>query len=300
MSTYIAEKSETTETNQLNIDNNDLDNIGFTNIKTINNKLSAGIFNKETNSGYLEESTELRTKFHISYYGMPPPGKTVLKETNPEDRQWSVLTEASKNYPYEKFYDKLRLFNEKTLNWCVENSKIIFKKEKTKEQVEALFTSDFQQNIGKDGTVYLEQIQIRFNRIKDTVKPNVLIFKNSVEPLTINSFEELSDLIPKDSIIKVILQPQLRLNKQNCFCLKFYAKQILIIDIKKKNNLNSYAFSNLPVNEKNEEDNSKRLEETPKVLKESQKDLEENTKDLEENTKDSEENSDYEVEINDD
>ena len=298
MSTFTAEKSETNtsvniqDVNIIKVDDLDIKNVIFTTPKLgKNKKLNAAIIDSKFSGVYLE-TTVLLTVFALSYYG-----NDGTKEIKEEDRQWSLLLKPSKNYEYEKFYSFLRLLNDKGLDWGVEHSPLIFNKKKlNKEKVELLFTSGFKQNIGKDGTVYPEQISVKIMKDKDTFKPNLLVFKDSLKPISLDSFEELQNILPANSLIQLIIQPQVSFNSSGSFGINFKALQILVLDSKKPSRPKSYAFSTLPdeifKKSSNEETNEKETNE---------KETDKKVSDIiEENTKDSEENSDYDVEINDD
>lgn len=295
MSTFIAEKSETNENAVTKIDDLDINNVIFTTPKLgKNKKLTAAIIDLKKNSGIYLETTVLLTVFALNYYG-----NDGTKEIKEEDRQWSLLLKPSKNHEYEKIYSFLRLLNEKGLEWGAEHSPLIFNKKKlSKDQVELLFTSGFKQNIGKDGTVYPEQISVKIMKDKDTFKPNLLAFKeDSLKPISLNSFDELQNILPANSLIQLIIQPQVSFNSSGSFGINFKAIQILILDSKKPSRPTSYAFSKLPDENIKKLSNEEKEETNEKVTKKVTEKLVEN---FEENTKDSEENSDYEVEINDD
>ena len=294
MSTFIAEKSQQNSNENSNessnvtkIDDLDINNIVFT-IPKIgkNKKLTAAIIDKKKSSGLYIQSCILATVFNIDYFGSK--GSKEIKE---EDRQWSFLLRPLKNTnDHDKLYSFLTDLNNECLEWGVKHSPLIFnKKNLNKEKVELLFTSGFKPNIGKDGTVYPEQINVKIMKDKDTFKPNVLVFKDSLNPIALDSWEQLQATIPANSLIQLIFQPQVGFNSSGSFGINFKTLQILVFDSKKPSRPTSYAFSKLPdiatkciLNDEENDENNK------------------NTKDLEENTKDSEENSDYEVEINDD
>lgn len=286
MSTFTAEKIETTmPTNEatgiLKTDDLNIDNVIFTTPKLgKNKKLTAAIINSKTNNGIYLETSALVTVFAVNYYR-----QDQSKEIKDEDKQWAVLLKPSKNKDFaentEKLYSYLRLLNKKAIEWGVENSISIFKKKLSQEVVEMKFSTGFKTNIGKDGTVYPEQIAIKLMKNNENFQPNVLIFKDSTQPMEINSWEELQSIIPANTIIQLIMQPQISFNSTGGYGINFKALQILILDSKKASRPTTYAFSSFPQNNKNEENTEEDEVKTNKFLKKEEESAEDSDKDSE-------------------
>lgn len=264
MSTFIAEKTETTNASAsvVKLHEINLDDVIITKPKLgKNKKLTAAILNGKTNGALYLETPPLNTVFGLDYFGSKDG-----KDIKDEDKQWSFLLKPSSNKDYaeitEKSWEKSRLlFIEKPIDWGVENSVAIFKKKVSKETIAAKCTSQFKQNIAKDGTVYPEQINVKIPRNMENFLPNVLVFKNSPEPIEITSWQELQNMLPPNTLVQLIIQPQISFNSTGGYGINFKALQILILESKKTSKPSTYAFSTMPQIKNNAEDNKKSAEE---------------------------------------
>jgi hypothetical protein len=172
-------------------------------------QLSAGIINTETRSAVYIETPYLINPFGISYYD----GGKEIKE---EDRQWSISLKAVGGQgqnpdDVNKLFDFLKKLDEKTIDYGIEYSQTIFKKKYTQEQrnilVDLLYNRGVKQSIGTDGTVYPDKITLKVMKNEQKL-PELLVFKNSQNPLEIDSWEHLQGLVTKGLPIKAIIQPK--------------------------------------------------------------------------------------------
>lgn len=175
-----------------------------------NKQLTAGIINELTRSALYIETPYLVNPFGITSYD----GGKVISE---EQRTWSVTLKALGSQT-ENPDDVIKLFNflkeldEKAIDYGLLHSLQFFKKKYEQSQrsilVDLLYNRCIKPSIGSDGTVYPDKITLKIMK-NDMMLPDVLVFKDSPNPLEINSWEALQNLVGKGMPIKVIMQPRL-------------------------------------------------------------------------------------------
>ena len=119
----------------------------------------------------------------------------------------------------DHFFNELKAMDEFMIDFGVQYSKEIFGQEYTKEQrmiVGALYSRMVKQpRINKEtGEPYPERIQPKvMKQWEDTPSslngvPGVEVYTNSEEPLELDSWEELQEVIPRGGSVTAILQPR--------------------------------------------------------------------------------------------
>ena len=175
-----------------------------------NKQLSAGIINDLTRSAVYIETPYLINAFGITSYD----GGKVISE---EQKTYSITLKAVGGQN-ENPEDVLKLFNylkdldEKAIDYGLLHSQQFFKKKYEQTQrsilVDLLYNRCVKPSIGSDGTVYPDKLTLKIMK-NDAMLPDVLVFKDSPNPLEINSWETLQNLIGKGMPVKVIMQPRL-------------------------------------------------------------------------------------------
>jgi hypothetical protein len=175
-----------------------------------NKQLSAGIINDLTRSAVYIETPYLINAFGITSYD----GGKVISE---EQKTYSITLKAVGGQN-ENAEDVLKLFNylkdldEKAIDYGLLHSQQFFKKKYEQTQrsilVDLLYNRCVKPSIGSDGTVYPDKLTLKIMK-NDSMLPDVLVFKDSPNPLEINSWETLQNLIGKGMPVKVIMQPRL-------------------------------------------------------------------------------------------
>ena len=183
------------------------DNIIFTAPKANKNKgLSAAIINNLTKSSLYMETPYCLAPFGLSFYD-PTNGADESK------KNWSLSIKASpgsleSSENVNHFFDSVRAIDEKMIDWGLEHSQLIFKKAYKPNQrsiVEALYKRCVKPSVGKDGTVYPDKMDIKINK-KEDGSPDILVYKDSPEPVNLSSWSEFQELITKGMPVKVIAQ----------------------------------------------------------------------------------------------
>jgi len=210
-----------------------------------NKKLSAGIFNTETKSAVYLESPYLINSFGATCYD-PNSGKTAGDDT----RTWSITLKMQSNNP--EFQEDVATLNkyfkdldEKTIDFLITHSKLLFKKEYTQSQrqivVDLLYNRCIKPSIGPDGTVYPDKIILKIMK-NEAGLPDLLVFKDSPQPIQLNSWEDLQALIPKGMAVKAILQPRFYFVNGKAG-INFRLMQLKLPNVERVGKPTVYAFS---------------------------------------------------------
>ena len=278
--------------------NLDIETTIITNPKLDKNKrLTAAIINNKTKSALYIESPELINPFGLSAYD---GGSKDMKES---DKSWSLVLKAqgpqSENpEDIASFFKYFKSLDEKVIDYGLSNSLTIFKKKYDESQrgilVDLLYNRCVKPSVGQDGTVYPDKITLKVMKTLEGL-PDVLVFKDSPKPIKIETWDELQNIIPKGSPIKVIMQPRLYFVNGK-MGINFRVLQIKLQNIEKIGRPSTYAFSDSPVTVFTKSENTTEKVSAPDS-KEKEKE-EEVVNDSEEEEED-EEGSGSEVEVED-
>lgn len=210
-----------------------------------NKKLSAGIFNTQTKSAVYIETPYLINPFGVSCYE-PTGGKAAGDDT----RTWSLSLKMQGNNPesqedvatLNKYFKDL---DEKTIDYLIANSKTLFKKEYTESQrqivVDLLYNRCIKPSTGPDGTVYPDKVTLKIMKNEASL-PDLLVFKDSPQPIQLNSWEDLQGMVPKGMAIKAILQPRFYFVNGKAG-VNFRLMQIKLPNVERVGKPTVYAFS---------------------------------------------------------
>ena len=227
-----------------------IDNVTLTNLKVdkITKRLSAGIIDQITRSSLYIQTTDLIAPFGVSAYD----GGNG-KSTQEESKTWSLVLKAAggqnENIDEINILIKfLKALDEKAIDYAMNNSYAIFKKKYESSQravvTDLLYNRCVKPSVSSDGTVYPDKITLKIMK-NDQMLPDVLVFKNSPEPLEINSWEMLQSLIPKGTPIKAIIQPKAYFVNGK-MGINFRVLQIKLPNFEKVGRPVTYAFSEAP------------------------------------------------------
>jgi len=210
-----------------------------------NKKLSAGIFNTQTKSAVYIETPYLINPFGVSCYE-PTGGKASGDDT----KTWSLSLKMQGNNPesqediaiLNKYFKDL---DEKTIDYLITNSKILFKKEYTESQrqivVDLLYNRCIKPSTGPDGTVYPDKITVKIMK-NDALLPDLLVFKDSPQPIELLSWEDFQCMVPKGMAIKAILQPRFYFVNGKAG-INFRLMQLKLPNVERVGKPTVYAFS---------------------------------------------------------
>ena len=239
----------------------DLSNVIFTTPKLnpATKKLTAAILNGDIKKQYYIESPNLIASFGLSIYdptnGSDPSSSVYsvpLRVDFKPDEQESE-TEPENTRMQRKFLAFLKGLDEKAINFGLENSQLIFKKQyantpANRGVVEALYSPLVKANIGKDGTQYQDRIQLKLNANEEKTGPNssYLFFKDTATPIAIESWNQLGEMIPKGASVKVIISPQIYFIPGK-FGIKLKLIQMKVPNVQRIGRPIGYAFSDPPL-----------------------------------------------------
>lgn len=223
----------------------------FTNPKLNKNKqLTAAILNELTKSALYIETDYLIAPFGLSSYDKV---KGVQDTAN---SSWSIALKAhggsiGNRETIAKLFEFLKTeIDAKAVDYGIKFSKDIFKKEYTEAQrsivSDALYNSAVKASTAMDenGVPYPDKIMLKVMRTEKG-GPDLLVFKNGPEPISVSTWEELQELIPKGTPIKSIIQPRLYFVSGK-YGVNFRVLQIKLPNIEKVGKPLSYAFSEPP------------------------------------------------------
>ena len=148
-----------------------------------------------------------------------------------------------------KTFSFLKDLDEKFLDVTIQNSQAIYKEKYDDSHKQMLiktklFNRCVKPSVGKDGTVYPDQISLKFMKDKENeLKPDVGVYTDSKTPLKINSFDELKESIPKGSIRVIALFSVYYISGKAGISVK--ALLIKLPILKKYGLPTSYAFSDV-------------------------------------------------------
>lgn len=247
-------------TNDLNIDI-----IEFTEIKPNKvKKPSAYIVKKDDKKTFLVETPELVAQFGLSAYDPNKDSATsdptkinysipVRFDFKPDEEPSESDSPAIQSQ--RQFLDFIKGLDEMAINYIIDHSQEILKKKfASREAAHAvastMYASLVKSSAGKDGTIYSDRINIKLGGNEDNSGPNsdYLFFKETAKPLEIASWTELSELVPKGSRVKMILQPRIILMPGKFF-LKLHLMQMKIPNVQRAARITGWAFSDPPSEE---------------------------------------------------
>ena len=149
----------------------------------------------------------------------------------------------------KEFFDSLKKLDEYMINFGLQYSKKIFGKKYEKGThdavVEALYTSSVKTGEDKDGNPYPDRITTKIKPdYNNSSRPNAKIFTNSKTDINDENFtyDDLVELVPKGSFVKVILQPNIWFISGK-MGISWKVIQLKTMPNSKKAKIASYAFS---------------------------------------------------------
>jgi hypothetical protein len=159
-------------------------------------------------------------------YLIAPFGVTQYEKGDSGSKDWSLNLQQSPHFDssmsekdkesekilVEKWFDQWRAIDEMMIDFGLQHSKMLFGKEYNKDQrgnVEDRYTPIVKKSTSESGA-YPDRIQpkIYANR-EDMKKPDMNCFNTDLEKVEIDSFEELTKLLPKGSAPKTMLIPRI-------------------------------------------------------------------------------------------
>ena len=274
-----------------------IENVAITSLRTdkVTKRLSAAIIDQLTRSALYIQTTNLIAPFGVSAYD-GGNGKGIQEES----KSWSLVLKAAGG-PNENIEEITFLMNflkaldEKAIDYAMTNSFAIFKKKYDSSQrgvvTDLLYNRCVKPSVSSDGTVYPDKITLKVMK-NENMLPDVLVFKNSPDPLEITGWDMLQSLVPKGTPIQAIVQPRLYFVNGK-MGINFRVLQIKLPNFEKVGRPVSYAFSEPPSSSTGENNTTKvAIFEDSKNSKESKN----SKKNTSEDAYDSE-NSEVEVEV---
>ena len=162
----------------------------------------------------------------------------------------------------DSWYETWSKIDEKLIDFGVKHSKLIFGKQystKQREVVSALYTPCVKKD---EAGEYPSRLAPKIQRVrvkegsawKPTDKPDILVFKQSTEACSYDSFEDLCKDCPAGTYVQAIIQPRLWFISGK-FGLSLNVVQMQILAKKKGGKPTGFAFTN-SLNKDDEDHNS--------------------------------------------
>ena len=162
-------------------------------------------------------------------------------------------------------FNYLKQLDEKAIDFAILNSQTIFKKKYEASQrgilVDLLYNRCVKPSVGKDGTVYPDKMDIKINK-KEDGSPDILVYKDSPEPVNLSSWSEFQELITKGMPVKVIAQFKIFIIPGS-YGMTLRAVQIKIPSVSRVAKPTIYAFADpiVPSDKASEEDEEVEVDE---------------------------------------
>ncbi len=258
---YLTVKMSVIRTNDLNIDDFEISEIRI-NPKT--KKSNAYVVNKTDKKTRLVETIEMVSPFGLSAFdpnkdsAASDPMKInysipVRFDFKPDEEPSEAESDEIK--AQRKLWNFVKGLDEMAVNYIIEHSQEILKRKFASREAayavaSTMYSPLVKNSPGKDGTIYPDRINIKLSGNDDNSGPNssYLFFKDTATPLEITTWSELSELIPKGSRVKMILQPRVVLMPGKFF-LKLHLMQMKVPNVKRAARITGYAFSDAPAEE---------------------------------------------------
>lgn len=263
-----------------------------------NKQLSAGIISSKTNSAVYIETPELINPFGLSFFD-------GAKGATEDSKSWSIVLKASggkggNQEDIDRFFKYLKDLDDKIIDYGLLHSQTLFKKKYDESQraivVDLLYNRGVKSSVGKDGTVYPDQIKLKVMK-NENMMPDVNVFKNSATPMTLSSWEDLQSLVPKGTPLKAIIQPRVYFVNGK-FGTNFRVLQIKLPNVERVGRPIGYSFSEAPASEAVSDEAPLSVLNVEKMSISATVEKAETTPDSEEEEEESEEGSEVEVDEN--
>ena len=225
----------------------------------VTKKLSAAILNGESKKKFYIESPNMIASFGLSVYdptnGSDPSSAVhsvpLRVDFKPDEQETETENENTRSQ--RKFMDFLKGLDAKAIDFGLEHSQLIFKKHyantpANRGVVEALYSPLVKAQVGKDGTVYPDRIQLKLNANEEKTGPDsrILFFKDTATPVAIESWTQLGEMIPKGANVKVIISPEIYMIPGK-FGIKLRLIQMKVPNVQRVGRPQGYAFSDPPL-----------------------------------------------------
>jgi hypothetical protein len=200
------------------------------------------------------------------------------KGLSDDAKSWSIAIKAQ-GYSQDlenqenitKFFEFAKAIDEKAIDYGITHSQSIFSKKYDENQrsivADALFTRCIKPS-GVDpntGNLWPDKLSLKVVRNKETSLPDVMIFKDSLEPVNIDSWDTLKNVITKGCCMKAIVEFRLYfLNKK--FGINVRVIQIKLLSIDRPGKPTSYAFSEALIKNDNDRAETKLIKNNETVV----------------------------------
>jgi len=162
------------------------------------------------------ESPWLRAPFGVSGYQQKPsdPKEWSLNLSSVSQDDPNSVNEYEDKKAVSDWFQQWTYLDEMMIDHGIKNSKVIFNKEykeSQREVVKALFSPCAKVKEGYPLSIKLKIQKKRDPKdlSKQLESPNLVVyFENETEPTTVESFEDLEKIVPKNGYVKAIFQPK--------------------------------------------------------------------------------------------
>lgn len=144
-----------------------------------------------------------------------------------------------------KFFNELKKIDEIMITFGEKYSTLLFDKQMTHDEIVQIYDSGVRGKLDTKGVPYPDKISPKImNQDNDEDVPKIVLFKNSKNPLEINNWNDLENVIEKGRSLRGIIQPRVYFLKDR-YGLIYEYHQIKLPSVVTTNDikLGNYSFS---------------------------------------------------------
>ncbi len=144
-----------------------------------------------------------------------------------------------------KFFNELKKIDEVMITFGEKYSEMLFGKEMSRTEIIQIYDSGVRGKLDAKGVPYPDKISPKvISHDSDNNIPKIVIFKNSKNPLEINSWNDLENVIEKGRSLRGIIQPKVYFLKDR-YGISYEYHQIKLPSIVTANDIQvgNYSFS---------------------------------------------------------
>lgn len=201
-----------------------------------NNVFNTQIF--YDNHNMILETPYLKTPFGLTVYqkGIKLGHSITLMSSGTYTDSQEIIT---------KFFNELKKIDEIMITYGQKYSTLLFGKEMTRNEIIQIYNYGVRGKLDAKGLPYPDKIspKVLYQDNNDST-PKIILFKNSKNPLEINSWNDLENFIEKGRSLRGIIQPKVYFLKDR-FGITYEYHQIKLPSIVTNNDikLGNYSFS---------------------------------------------------------
>ena len=176
------------------------------------------------------------------------------------------------------YFKFLKSLDDKMIDWLIENSQAIMKESYTQEDRKLVASAYKKYRIVKEnkdkktGELYPDSYKVSFQTQGDekkgeTLTPVISLLKGKSQ-VEISSFEELCEHVPKNSAVRMVIQPRIYI-LTDIAGIKFTARFMKVPEVKKMEMPTTFKFTDEPDDESQDVDSTSQVEKVVDTVEDS-------------------------------